>query len=458
MSLGEAQKWIAQFFVDIQKVEDAYQYESFSYFAIKVGNDFFVIQGTLTLNVTKSAVVFGQFNSENIKVGHFEIAELGLTSREFIAKISTGEIPTLDGILHFPGNGTSQNYGAIYHPLHEAGLPQRRLSILSILGSSNREWFAEKQLGLDWEVRAASQPYDGTKELLATFKPGTPRDISRIDVVALEVAAIEGSSVVEGEQAKLLVRLATKGSENKLSVGVRISSQGAATVRTQVAGSEFSWTEKDGIKIGKNDFSVPRAAVVLAIANYNGVAQHYYFFGDPNSYQNPRRAAYEASDPKFEIMSDIIAKAQGRGQEARDFEALIPCLFWMLGFAPAYLGGPKRMSDAPDFLASTPAGHIAVVECTTGLLKDDSKLQRLYDRAQSVRQNLNVSDIRHVRVLPVIVTSKSGEAIRPDKEQARRLGVYVIAREEIEEILLQTLFLQNADQIFEQAEKSVQDE
>jgi len=212
---------------------------------------------------------------------------------------------------------------------------------------------------------------------------------------------------------------------------------------------------EDGVRIGAATISVPRAAVVHAFACYDGVVYHHYFFGDPNSFQNPRRAAYEAFDPKLETLSDILARAQGPRPESKDFEAAMPWMFWMLGFSPAYVGGPPRMRDAPDFLVSTPNGNVAVLECTVGLLKDDSKLPKLHDRAEAVRRNLNTSSTRHLRVLPVIITAKTVEEIRPDLEQAERLGIHVIARDGIERLIERTLLPQNAELLYEEAERSV---
>jgi hypothetical protein len=87
---------------------------------------------------------------------------------------------------------------------------------------------------------------------------------------------------------------------------------------------------------------------------------------------------------------------------------------WLLGFSVAQLGGTPRTQDAADIIATTPNGHFAVIECTTGLLKADNKLPLLHDRAQAVRRALESSAHNQLRVLPVIVTTKSREEIKPD--------------------------------------------
>ena len=136
----------------------------------------------------------------------------------------------------------------------------------------------------------------------------------------------------------------------------------------------------------------------------------------------------------------------------------MPSLFWMLGFAPSTLSAAKQLSNAPDTILFTPSGNIAVVECTVGLLKEDSKLPHLHDRAQAVRRSLEQSNTRHLRVLPVIVTAKSAEEIRPDRDQAVKNGIYIISREGIERLKQRTLVITDADQLYNQAEQELADD
>ena len=88
----------------------------------------------------------------------------------------------------------------------------------------------------------------------------------------------------------------------------------------------------------------------------------------------------KSSAHRLENLRAIIANAQGRGEEARDMESVVAWLLWMLGFSVAHLN-TRRTRDAADLLVTSPAGHFAVVECTTGLLKAENKLSLLHERA-----------------------------------------------------------------------------
>lgn len=115
------------------------------------------------------------------------------------------------------------------------------------------------------------------------------------------------------------------------------------------------------------------------------------------------------------------------------------------------------MSDAADVLVTTPQGHFAVVECTTGVLKAEHKLARLVERSEAVKQKLLLSNNQHLRVLPVIVTTKSREEVRGELEDAQRAGIVVVTRDDLPTLVSQTLRPPDADQLFAEAETTIRE-
>ncbi len=144
----------------------------------------------------------------------------------------------------------------------------------------------------------------------------------------------------------------------------------------------MKWSPKDEIvKQGEFEMQVPGGAVVHCVASYDGMAQHFGWLIDPVNAQNPKRAIYTEFDANMEVLQDLLA-GQKKGDAAGDFETGVRWLLWMLGFSVADLGGNKRTRDAPDLIAITPNGHVAVIECTIGMLKGitscpSCKLERL---------------------------------------------------------------------------------
>jgi hypothetical protein len=57
--------------------------------------------------------------------------------------------------------------------------------------------------------------------------------------------------------------------------------------------------------------------------------------------------------------------------------------------------------------------------------------------------------------IPLIVTSKTREEVKPDLEQAERLGIWVVVREDFDQIINRTSLFPNADRLYEETEASI---
>jgi len=94
------------------------------------------------------------------------------------------------------------------------------------------------------------------------------------------------------------------------------------------------------------------------------------------------------------------------------------------------------------------------VERTTGLLKAEHKMSRVVERTERVRRLVR----QGLKVLPVIATSLPRNDVKADLEAAEKLGVLVLAREQLEELLtLRSFGFPNADALYAEAERAVRD-
>ena len=159
------------------------------------------------------------------------------------------------------------------------------------------------------------------------------------------------------------------------------------------------------------------------------MAQQHFWITDPKTAQNPLRSVHDAFDTNLNVLRELIEKSQKKGVDARELEMAVSWLLWLLGFSATHIGGTGKTSDAPDLIAATPLGNLVVIECTTGILKEDSKLPHLVQRTEKVRQSLAASGNQHVRVLPVLVTTKTRDEVKAELEQAYKLGVLVATKE-----------------------------
>ncbi len=154
-------------------------------------------------------------------------------------------------------------------------------------------------------------------------------------------------------------------------------------------------------------------------------------------------------------MQDLISKAQNRGANARDLEIAVAWLLWILGFSTTHIGGTPKTSDAPDLIATTPEGHFVVIECTTGLLKEDHKLPHLVGRTERIRQSLAASGNQHLKVLPIIVTTKTRDEIKAELEPAYKMGILVATREDFPQLINRTILFPDPSRLYADAEEAL---
>jgi hypothetical protein len=384
--------------------------------------------------------------------GQYRLLDLQLNVRQILDQFLSGKLSTPHGELNFPASDVG-NYGATYISFHPDALGnQRRISVLQLLGG---QLDLLRQPDLDWEIKASDMPYDGLQELMNEYLLGPLIGSTiNVEIAAFNIAELDTvHSTVHENKAHIHVIASEAADVSKIRIGYRIKEQDRILIRLTILPNQVRWTLRDGAQYGEAIIEVPAAAIINGVVSYNGIAQHHWWFSNPSTFPNARRTVYEGFDPNLAILQDIIAKAQGRNQEARQLESAIAWLLWMLGFNVAHLGGTPRMQDAVDLIATAPSGNFVVIECTTGLLKAENKLALLHDRTECVRRSLSSLNQSFLRVLPMIITSKTREEVRPDIEQAERLGIFVATKETIEQMINRTLVLSNANQLYEEVER-----
>lgn len=446
---------IERFWTDIAPWEVAYTHSGLSFFAVRRDGQLHLIHGRLFLNTVPSKITRKHFETESVVAGYFPLSELGLTHRALVDKLMTSDVViTPVGGLLFPID-TAASASANYTPFHPEGIHGgSRISVLMISGDQRHAYVQQPQL--DWELKSASTPFDSLGELLGEYSLGIYKgDFAHIEVVALAVAEVDFNSVVKGETVKPALFLANALNQAECQLGYRVLLHSRVVERGAINGAEMEWTPGDHNAHGTGCLKIPSGAVLQCFATYRGFAQHQGWIADPATAQNPRRAAMEEFDDKLIVLRDFLFEEQKPRKDARDFEIGVAWLMWMLGFSVAHAGATSRTSDATDILATTPGGHMALVECTTGHLKADTKLAKLVERAQTIRRRLDESGNRHMRLLPVIVTAMGREEVKADSDQAQQLGVVVVTKEDLTETLSRSVMLQNADLIFSQAEDSL---
>ncbi|MDQ7250565.1 hypothetical protein [Dongia sedimenti] len=441
---------IEDFFAAIEPFEAAHRNCSFSYLAVKHESAFVLVQGVIYLTPFPK-LPHSHFTSENVWAGRYLLADLGQSARELVRQLLLGRVSTPQGEVVFP---TTQDgaHSAWMQPFHPIGLQnQNRTMVLQIKGGDQQSYI--RQPFFDWELKAASMPFDSLQELTNEYGVGGLfNDRVTVEIYSPNMAAVDFTSPIAGTEAEIVVRLANGLLPDNFALGIKILHQGRVTERRRRDGRDFRWSQEPDFQRGTLAVTIPEAAVLQCVASYNGVAQHFGWLADPTTTQNPRRAVYETFDPQLALLSEICNRPTMRGQQARDLESAVAWLLWILGFSVTQLGNTPSMQDAADLLATAPTGHFGVVEVTTGMLKAENKLSLLHDRAQAVRRNLELSGFKNQRILTIMVTSQPRSDVEVDLDQAEKLGILVMTREDLNEMIQRSRFPQNADRLFEEAE------
>ena len=441
----DSQKAIDDFLRVIDRIKIAYSEIHFSYVAVRQGSEFLIARARLGLFTIRPVAQLTQFESESVVAGCFKLSDLGYDVPSFVRELATGapRTPGKEVKLLALDNG---EVIAQFVPVYPEG-GQQRLSVLVLNGKQPIDPLSRSNL--DWEVRAAAIPYTGLDDIAHEYQCGAINiDHAIIEVMASNVAVIGGHSTIDGTRARLTLHIAANLPLERASMGLLEFANGRCINRKTLASTEFSWETLEGVQSGTVDIEVSLGSMLQCIANYGAVSQHYWWVVDPMRSQNPRRLAFEVFDDKLAVLSELLNQ-QSRGA-ARDLEAGVAWLFWMLGFGVAHLGSTSKLQDAVDIFVTAPSGGMAVVECTTGMLREQNKMMNLIGRTQAIRRKMTDSG-QNVPLLPIMVTSRTRAEIEPELEQAEKLGIVVMANEEISSLLNQTTILPNADQMYQTA-------
>lgn len=343
--------------------------------------------------------------------------------------------------------------------LHPEGLNQgNRLAILSVSGGTRYSFVPQPET--DWMLKAGEKPFDSFNELSTEYNLGIfQSDRALLEIVAPTAVEVSAKSSVNTTDASIGIWTTNALDKSKVRLNYRVLEKGKLIKREGVPGTALSWCDgEQNTTIGMVHVPVPKGAVVQAIACYEGHAHHQRWFADPKIFQNPRYAVLSSIDPSGDLIrSYLLPELPAKGKAADDFEAAVCWMLWALGFATSSFGIHPKTRDAYDIVAVSPQGDFIVVECTLGLLRADSKLSKLGARAAQLRETLDASEMRHLRVLPVIVTAMSKEQVTADLTAAAQIGILVLTKENIENSFIELLRLPDANFLYSKAIQAVEE-
>lgn len=431
---------------------EAYIHAGLSYHAIRNGSHLRILHARLFLQSRPTGIPQKVVCFQDQEVGYLSLTDLGFGIMEIVERCHRGEqLETPRGVLVFPvePNTTAQSH---FHPLHEIGLPSKRLIVLTLTGAQiPRSRFS---MDLDWSLKANNPPYDSLGELLFEFRLGGYNgDFACLEIPVAHIVEVDFRSQVSGQLAEPGVILPPGIDNNFISLGIVVHHQGVALQRLVLFGDQITWSERENASLsadqyGHGEVEIPSGAAIKCFAAYKGIVQHEGWIGDPGSFPNWRRTAYEWADQGCEALHAFLFGENKGRKDARDFEVGVASLLWMLGFGVLQLR-TGRLQDNPDLFLTTSGGRMALVECTTDVIDKEGKLAKLHVRARSMKDQLEKSGSGHVELLPVLVTALPKAAVI-DIEKATKFGILVVTKEGLQSALERTIIPQDPDVLFQE--------
>src|SRR5689334_19335277 len=105
-------RFMDDFFRDAQ-IQLAFKHVRFNYLALKIDEDFVVVQGRVFLTNLEVSSLPTALETANVRAAHYRLSDLNLTPRELVEQLLRGKVLTPQGELLFPETAGSF-HGATY--------------------------------------------------------------------------------------------------------------------------------------------------------------------------------------------------------------------------------------------------------------------------------------------------------------------------------------------------------
>jgi hypothetical protein len=234
-----------EFFEYIKELDCGYDFLRFSFLAIRneVTNEFVIIKARLFLSSGIPVFENKTLKTTNVFAGSFvvergEARQIKLDELDLVKQVLSGVVRTPQGVVSFYGRNITFNPHFIES--------QASLAILSI--SSDEFKQADQFRLIDWELRAATEPYDGLQDLALDLGLGSVQNSreTAVEIIASNVMVLHTDSTVQGDIAHMRVKLAAKLNPALVSVGFKEFKDRRLIKRSHIAGISFDWKEEEG--------------------------------------------------------------------------------------------------------------------------------------------------------------------------------------------------------------------
>jgi len=313
-----------------------------------------------------------------------------------------------------------------------------------------------RQENLDIELLGNEIPYESINDLLSSlglplnaFQSGQLIPQSTF-IISTPVIVLEESSIT-GDTAKVIIRCCSDVERDNIRFSVRAFNRSGPPTRFHIPNKQIEW-EADGnwitgtAEIGLSDN--PHAAIHLSYGNdFLGT----WFIRDAANSLNNRFLVHKVFH-KDGVLSDLLHSERGI-----PFETATTALFSLLGLNCVTYGSLRYLTDGPDIVAYSDAGHLYVIECKGGAIKE-GKLHELSLRCEEISKAVRADGMGIQHVLPVLVTNLPRDQTKVKWAEAAKLSISLVCQEELKNLVGQLEFPPTPQALYEAARASIPSE
>jgi hypothetical protein len=357
--------------------------------------------------------------TSEVRVGHVRARLSSKQLQEFFANLKKGRLKILDVDYSFAKESPVSIYSPSAHQLSEYSIPQLDIRVDQSGGLSQHI----NVLAVNNELRAGLRPFDGLYDLLTYYqfsRDGHFPNEQKISVSVRSPADLEVCTLTDNH---LTVQLRCKSGVplDGIVLGIRQFPVPNLTRRMQVA-DQVKWKKGgQGFDIGHLELDLDDCTTAELMLSVAGFAVQQLFVSDKNKSLNPRLAAYKRFDPDLKALEDYLEPDVKSG---RDLEQGVATLLYLLG---ATCSNPPA-TDAPDILAETRNGRLAIIECTVKVTDVRAKAAKLIHRRHALTFNADGSGPTH-DMLAVLVVSMPKIKIPLEDDYLAQNQILLVTRE-----------------------------
>lgn len=422
---------------------------SLQYFAQKNGSSVELIHAAITaaprkpeiiesLHIETSTLIAGQNITHPAQRAEILKTLQRATNGQISTKTTQLQLDSKSGLSHYSENQNRDDWQTILH--------------LNIAGSQAMPISALQATQEDQELRCNATPFDGLNDLCGWLGLRDDRLTGRAASIDLRILPpvdmIFNESSIVDDQLKITLLAHPQLDTSKVKLAIKAYPGGGLSSRFR-AENEIIWThskDPDEVSKGLLDIRLENSESALGILLLGNQTVRRQWHVDPSKSQNNRYAAVQYFDQ--ELRQTRLAALDSN--DSRKLEIAIASLLYLLGFSVV----TPIEKDAPDIIATTPNGHIIILECTTRIADFSQKLGKLVDRRNGLSKALQ-SASHHSQVHAALVCNLPRDQIAIKENELLQHEVLLATREDIEKAFNLTQLPKNPDELISNANQEM---